>query len=549
MEEKKLIKSNTLSGKNGPDSNQFTLSYYFLEPLMDFFPCGIILLKISKDEKENLEIKYFVQNKIAAELTGLSTDKVINKNIKKFPGIFPAYILSNFQNVIEKGHFFKGEIEIYNGNKKNIIELICSRYPDGLIVILNDLTKIKALVNQQKKLESDLFTVLSIAGVGSFEFLFQNQALQCSDEIFNIFEIQKSQDLNIKKLKKLIHQDDKKKVNKFLDDILQNIPPFNCEFRILVKNGIEKVVHCKLKIFFDEAGNPERIFGALTDKTKQKRLEKELLLKNDELSLAYKKGEEIKMQLEKLNLSLNKEILNQTKQLTDKNQELMKVNKELDNFVYTASHDLKAPISNIEGLLNALVSDLNSESTEAGHIIELLNLSINKFKTTLHDLSQIALVQNPEDEDQDVDLNALFEDIKFSIHEEILKYEATVEADFSKISEIKFSRNSLRSILKNLILNGLKYSSPYRRPEIFLSTHRENGYIIILVRDNGLGIKKEDLEKIFSVFTRIYTHVSGTGVGLFIVKRIVENNEGKIEVESEINKGSTFRIYLKNKIK
>jgi signal transduction histidine kinase len=75
----------------------------------------------------------------------------------------------------------------------------------------------------------------------------------------------------------------------------------------------------------------------------------------------------------------------------------------------------------------------------------------------------------------------------------------------------------------------------------------ENEYTVVTVKDNGLGIKSDDLEKIFLAFKRMYTHVSGSEVGLYIVKRMVEGKEGKIEVNSIINKGSTFRIFIKNK--
>ncbi|MDQ3535067.1 MAG: HAMP domain-containing histidine kinase [Bacteroidota bacterium] len=244
---------------------------------------------------------------------------------------------------------------------------------------------------------------------------------------------------------------------------------------------------------------------------------------------------------------LVKELEKCSQELKHKNQQLIRINKELDNFVYAVSLDLKSPILNVEGLINALRAEISSDTKEAGYIIDLMNLSLNKFKSTVEDLSEIAQVNKNEEEEYYIECEALFEDIKFIIHDDIIKYGTIIEADFSKAPFIYFSRTGLKSIFLNLITNSLKFSTPLRRPEIYFGSHVENEYTVVTVKDNGLGIKSDDLEKIFLAFKRMYTHVSGSGVGLYIVKRMVEGKEGKIEVNSIINKGSTFRIFIKNK--
>jgi signal transduction histidine kinase len=103
----------------------------------------------------------------------------------------------------------------------------------------------------------------------------------------------------------------------------------------------------------------------------------------------------------------------------------------------------------------------------------------------------------------------------------------------------------LRSILYNLLSNGLKYRSPHRQPEIRISAKKAEGdYLLLSVQDNGLGIKGKHKEQVFSMFKRLHNHADGTGVGLYIVKRIVENAGGTVEVESEVDKGLEFRLYL-----
>ncbi len=231
--------------------------------------------------------------------------------------------------------------------------------------------------------------------------------------------------------------------------------------------------------------------------------------------------------------------------LSNKNEELNRVNKDLDNFVYTASHDLKAPINNIEGLISVLENG-SKFSKETYETIHLMRESVNKLKSNINDLSTIAKIEKEGNEKNvRVELEELFEDVKFNLKEEIKKSDAFISADFSHTPTIKFSRKNLRSILYNLLSNAIKFKVPDKKAEIYLSTEKINGYILLKVTDNGLGIKEEDKEKVLAIYQRLHHNIEGSGVGMNIVKRIVDNNGGKIEIESEVGKGSSFNIYLK----
>ena len=113
------------------------------------------------------------------------------------------------------------------------------------------------------------------------------------------------------------------------------------------------------------------------------------------------------------------------------------------------------------------------------------------------------------------------------------------------VSQITFSRRKLRSIIYNLVSNSIKYRSPDRKPEILVSTKEEKGFFIISVKDNGMGIAPGNLEAIFSKYFRVQNDIEGSGVGLYLVNEIVKNAGGKITVESEPGKGTTFFVYLK----
>ncbi|WP_018478655.1 sensor histidine kinase [Pontibacter roseus] len=249
----------------------------------------------------------------------------------------------------------------------------------------------------------------------------------------------------------------------------------------------------------------------------------------------------------RLSLEINQEL---EERVIERTRELTRVNKDLDNFVYTASHDLKAPINNIEGLMVALDETMQEKGLgheEVSDIIRMIHDAIFRFKNALQDLTEVAKVQYEESaEHERVGFQEILEDVRLSIKDLITKYDATIEEDFSATPDIVFSRKNLRSILYNLVSNSIKYSSPERKPEISISTASQEGFTVLTVRDNGLGLRKEDQQKVFVMFKRLHAHVEGTGVGLAIVKRIVENCDGRIEFESELGKGSVFRILLKS---
>lgn len=236
-------------------------------------------------------------------------------------------------------------------------------------------------------------------------------------------------------------------------------------------------------------------------------------------------------------------------QLTDKNRLLTRTNFDLDSFIYTASHDLKAPISNIEGLIAALETILHEEGVvkdEIDKIIAMMSGSVVRFKKTILDLTEITKTQKNFEEDiSTINCKEIIEDVMHSIQSMIDRKNVKIDIDTAHCAEINFSRKNLKSIVYNLISNAIKYSSPERQPEIFIKAENRNDYVLLTVKDNGLGIKQQDQAKVFSMFKRLHDHVEGTGVGLYIVKRIIDNAGGKIELESEVGKGTVFKLYFR----
>ncbi|GAB3825083.1 PAS domain-containing sensor histidine kinase [Hymenobacter jeollabukensis] len=230
------------------------------------------------------------------------------------------------------------------------------------------------------------------------------------------------------------------------------------------------------------------------------------------------------------------------------NQQLRRTNVDLDNFIYTASHDLKAPITNIEGLLHALSEQLPTEVLQQDlvePILARMHGAVDRFKRTLDNLTDVSKLQQEHAQPTEpVDLTALIEDVRQDLLPLLRNTGARLSVDVAACPTILFSPKNLRSIIYNLLSNALKYHHPARVPDVRLSCQHLDGRLHLQVQDNGLGLDEAQKGRIFGMFQRLHTHVEGSGIGLYMVKKIVENAGGSIRVQSELGQGSTFIIDL-----
>ncbi len=251
-------------------------------------------------------------------------------------------------------------------------------------------------------------------------------------------------------------------------------------------------------------------------------------------------------ELTKANHELKDEInrrVEAEKQLLQNNEKLRRLNADLDSFVYTASHDLKLPVANMEGLINVLAERIDSSDEIVSEVVSMLQESVGQFKDTIHQLLEIIKIQKEGKEEAElIDCEEVLEEIKNSIRELIESNHAVINTDFKSCHLVKLSRQGLKSILYNLITNAIKYQDPQRTPVIDIHLHHDGGDTCLTVKDNGLGISEENKAKIFTMFKRLHNHVEGTGIGLFIVKNIVDKYNGTIEVESTVGEGTTFTL-------
>ncbi|GAA4087314.1 PAS domain S-box protein [Mucilaginibacter panaciglaebae] len=223
--------------------------------------------------------------------------------------------------------------------------------------------------------------------------------------------------------------------------------------------------------------------------------------------------------------------------------DLAQRNKDLEQFTYIISHNLRAPVANIQGLAS-LLGDTEPGRAESNETLEALAVSVNNLDKVILDLNQILQLRSQiNDQIELVSLTALVNEIKEGISQMIAKNEVVVNSNFNAIDELYILKSYLYSILQNLVVNSIKYRRDEVTPVININSKVSGDKIIVSVKDNGKGI---DLNKygahLFGLYKRFDWSVEGKGVGLFMVKMQIESLGGSISVNSKLNVGTEFTL-------
>ena len=245
-------------------------------------------------------------------------------------------------------------------------------------------------------------------------------------------------------------------------------------------------------------------------------------------------------------------------ELEQKNIELQKMNKELQSFAYISSHDLQEPLRKIQTFASRIIEkDQDTLSENGKYLFKRMQLSAERMQSLIDDLLAYSRTHNLEGDFEKTNLNLIIEQVKQDLSEELLQKNAIIETDKAcMVSIIPFQ---FKQLFYNLISNSLKFSKPEEPVHITIKNEcvsanvlegqnfdDDTKYCHITFSDNGIGFEQKYSEKIFELFQRLYgrTEYPGTGIGLAIIKRIVENHRGVITAQGELGKGATFNIYL-----
>lgn len=235
-------------------------------------------------------------------------------------------------------------------------------------------------------------------------------------------------------------------------------------------------------------------------------------------------------------------------QLEVQNQELTEVNNALDRFVYSASHDLRAPIASSLGLIDIALRENNVDIIK--EYLKLQGKTLRKLDTFISDIIDYSRNTRVQLDFEEVDFESMvknaFETYQYMENASTITKNVRVKQTLPFVSD----KNRLNIILNNLLSNAIKYCNPYQeQPKINVTIELSEDYANVIIEDNGLGIPEEHLEKIFEMFHRAHPEKKGSGLGLFIVQETVQKLNGSIDVTSKEGEGSTFTLTIPNMAK
>lgn len=349
-------------------------------------------------------------------------------------------------------------------------------------------------------------------------------------------------------------------LRELLEDIIpKNSQFYNYEVKHTFQNLGEKIMSLNASRIIQKTHREQLILLIIADITEVRRLIAEKELREKEfLKKEMRERKTEKSRLEKAVDKRTEELKAANESLEEKNIGLSNMNKELEAFTYVSSHDLQEPLRKLQTFAGIILEKEKSNLSDKGKIyFRLMQQAADRMRQLIQDLLAFSRISADERIFEDTDLNIIIEEVKAEFKESILQKKAIIEV--SKLCNVKTIPFQFRQLIHNLIGNALKFSNPKIPPHIKISVRNikyeklkieglplQKKYCHITVSDNGIGFENKFSTKIFEVFEKLHSkdEYSGTGIGLAIVKKIVENHHGVITATSAPNKGTTFNIYI-----
>lgn len=341
------------------------------------------------------------------------------------------------------------------------------------------------------------------AHLGSWERDVKTNKVLWSDEVYRIFDIDfNNQDLSYKTFLEFIHPEDKDYVNSLPQD---HAVSYDC--RIITKKGITKSVFIDRTPILNRNNEVIKTFGIIHDITERKAHESEL---------------------------------------ENSNMELRKSNLELDKFVYSVSHDLRAPLLSMQGIIQ-ITEEESAEELTKEHM-QMLTGSITRLDNFIGEILEYSRNARLEVKKDPIDFKALLKgitsDLKYMSNE---TKPVEIKVNVMENGVFCSDKSRLSVVLNNLISNAIRYHNPaIENPFVAVDVKSTADFTDIEVHDNGIGIDEVNQQKIFDMFYRVSENSNGSGLGLYIVKETINKLQGNISVESTPGIGSKFTLSIPN---
>lgn len=452
----------------------------------------------------------------AHDILGVSPDEILGENIWNF--FDETDFEKNYTKLLEVMKSQRSQrFEIFDSNLSKWFEI--SAYPsvDGLSVYFRDVTLQKD-AQEQVRLSNERFTKASMATNDAvWDWNIQEETLFMGAGFNKLFgyksDFTKEQ---ANSWSSHLHPEDAHRVIESLEAAVEDpkTTKWTEEYRYQKTDGTYAFIIDRGLVIRDQNKRAVRMVGAMTDITSRR--------KNEEA-------------LSRLN-----------EQLENHAKELATSNAELEQFAYVASHDLQEPLRMVSSFLTQLDKKYGDALDHKAHqYIEFAVEGAARMRQIILDLLDFSRIGKQDSEAEFVNLNELL--VEVGRMQRSLIGEKKAEVVFSNLPEIKGFRTPLLQVFQNLVGNALKYSSPDRTPKIEIKHKEQTDNWVITVSDNGIGIEDEYFDKIFVIFQRLHArgdYGGGTGMGLAIVKKIIESMNGEISVESTPDIGTSFYLTI-----
>jgi PAS domain S-box-containing protein len=331
----------------------------------------------------------------------------------------------------------------------------------------------------------------------------------------------------------IIHPDDQENTWKRWRHSIETGQPYEVEYRFKRYDGVYRWFLGRALPLKDEQGTILKWYGTCTDIDDQK--------KSTDL--------------------LEEKVIERTRELESQKKELERSNSHLEEFAYAASHDLKEPIRKIRTFSDRLKKRLQDRlSADDQHFFERMDRATERMQLLIDDLLAYSHVSSSDNYVEEISLNKKVAQVLEDLEVEIANKNAKIHV--GALPVIKGHRRQMQQLFQNLITNALKFGKPGVSPEIHISSSNIAGadlktafpgrdiiadtYYKIEIADNGIGFEREYAEQIFKMFQRLHgkKEYEGTGIGLAIVRKVVENHQGFITAEGNPGEGAKFQIFL-----
>lgn len=355
---------------------------------------------------------------------------------------------------------------------------------------------------------------------GTMEWVMGSDLLFCSPGVFNVFGMPgRTATMSVEEAFGLVHSTDRERIRTLVRDCLKNKQNAHGEFHLVAADKVSKTVNLVLRLIQSEQGRLIKLVASINDITEQKLIQRNL---------------------------------------DNHVKELHRSNHELEEFAYVASHDLQEPLRKISTFCDRLQDKYSDRlEGEGAMYLERIMASAENMRVLIQDLLDFSRITRTTDQFKKLDLNQVIDKAKQDL--EIFIEETGTRIISDDLPQVMGCPTQLNQLVSNLFHNAIKFRHPDRVPEIRVSWRPaglsdalrlgldlDQEYHLISIRDNGIGFEEEYAQRIFQVFQRLHgkAEYPGSGIGLSICKKIVENHKGGLRAEGRLDEGADFIFLL-----